>query len=370
MNAWNKIEPDRDTIIVLRNLFFRREPMQSIISKVGLTERVIRRIINERRWTEKRKRYWQMLCRLAYKNQESITSIAKRCGIRETILYRVKREMGLDTQRFDIANKRLTPDIESMMILDYSKGKSSVEVAKKHGFANHKTVLDVLSRHGVQRRSTAKPTDYNIDYFEAIDSHDKAYILGLLLTDGYVIKNYTGIAIQLTREDGYLLERIAEILGPSATIANIDCSSKRKVFSNAKDMIRLNAHCPKMAQDLKQFGMVKNKTKILECPKINTEFLSSFCRGLWDGDGTIGIDKRGYIWCHLSTGSATFAQSFSRFPCEHSFNIRKPTPNHVNWTISPKGGQSDTIEFLSWMYASKGNLYLERKYDGIKDKIN
>lgn len=369
MDAWNKIKPDIDTIRKMRTLFFRKESMQSIVSRVGLTERVIRRIVNERRWIEKRKRYWQMLCRSAYENQESITAIAKRCGIRETILHRIKREMGLDTKRFDIANKRLTPDIEAMMILDYDNGKSSTEIASKYSFSTHKTVLDVLTKHEVQRRSTAKPTDYNIDYFESIDNHDKAYILGLLLTDGYVIKNYTGIAIQLTKEDGYLLQKIAKRLGPSTTVINIDCSSKRKVFVNAKDMFRLNAHCPKMSQDLKKFGMVRNKSKTLKCPDIPKEFLSSFCRGLWDGDGSIGIDKRDNIWCKLNSASDEFLIKLQE-KISQKTNFRPCKNEKCIAVLEPAGGKKQTIDFLRWMYSDKSDLYLERKYDRIKDQID
>lgn len=369
MKAWNKIEIDKKLQRSIRGLFFRKVSMDRIIIEAGLTERVIRRLVNEKNWITKRERYWIMLCNFAYKNNESITAIANRCGIRETILHRIKRNAGIKTKRFDIVNKIITQKIESSMINDYLSGKNSTEIAAKYGFATHKTVLDVLSNHGIKRRSGADFTNYNVNYFENIDDHDKAYILGLLLSDGYVIKNYSGIAIQLSKDDGYILEKIAKRLGPSATVKAINCSAKRKILANSKDMVRLCAHSPKMSQDLKKFGMVRNKSKILKCPSIQKEFLSSFCRGLWDGDGSIGIDKRNNIWCKLNSASDEFLIKLQEH-ISHRTNFRPSKNEKCIAVLEPAGGKKQTIDFLRWMYSDKGDLYLERKYDRIKDKIN
>ena len=65
-------------------------------------------------------------------------------------------------------------------------------------------------------------TYYNEDFFEKIDSLEKAYILGLIMTDGYIIKDYRGVGIQLTEKDGYILRKIAKILGSTNKILHIN----------------------------------------------------------------------------------------------------------------------------------------------------
>jgi len=366
----NRIEVDRSKYIMMRRFYFRKLPVKEIREKAQISNRVFYIIVNENKWITKRYRYHKFLCEWSYRNNISISETAKLVGIKAGILHRVKRKMELPTFRYDIHNKRITKKIEESIIQDYKKGMTSTAVAKNHGFKNHKTVLDVLIKYNLKARLYSDYSDYELNYFNKIDSHDKAYILGLLLTDGYVIKDYRGFGIQLTGKDGYILDRIAKKLGQSTTVIHIDCSGKRKTMTGAKDMKRLNCHCPNMAKDLKKFCMVKRKTHILECPKIYNKYLSSFCRGLWDGDGSVGVNKRGRLWCNLSTCSNFFAFGFIKNNHICNFNIRPPTKKHCNWTIEPKGGRKETISFLKWIYSNKGDLYLGRKYEKVQNYIS
>jgi len=371
--ASNKVILSKEKERKLRKLFFQKKETSLICSEIGISTRVLYRIVNEKNWFKKRERYYLFLIKKAYRNEISIEQICKDAGIRNAeILRRVKRKYGVKTCRFDIANKKMTTAMEKNIIEDYKKEKSSVYLAKKYNFKTSKSILDVLRKYDIKRRPASKITYFNRDYFKKINSHDKAYILGFLLTDGYVIRDHKGIAIQITESDGYILERMAKRLGKSTTITSIDCSKKREKYPNTRDMKRMSCYCPEFALDLKDRGMTKNKTHDLRCPTdILKKYMSSFFRGLWDGDGTISRVKK--TTCRTSLGSASekFIDDLQYFLCEFNFKSSKhKLKNKYFWSIDIMGGHNSVVKFLKWIYKDKGNLYLERKYAKVQDKIN
>ena len=387
MIAWNKKNISFNKKKVLRKLFFQKKDMNSISEKIGISQRVIYRIIKENKWIKKRERYWLYLVKKAYREKKSLRNLCDISGVSSVqILRRIKQKYSIKTQRFDISNKMLSQSIEKKMICDYKKLMSSIDISKKYGFKTPKTVLDVLARYKIKRREAKIITYYNTNYFKKINSHDKAYILGLLLTDGYILKDYIGFGLQLQENDGYVLENIAQRLGQSASVILISCENKRrkairngdkrrkairngdKNFINTKDMKRLTVHNREIAEDLKKLCMVKNKTFVLRCPFIKSEFLSSFFRGAWDGDGTIGIAKTKNIWCKIVSASRLFLEDLKSFDIPYNFVLKEV--NSKFYKLRLIGGNKETIKFLKWIYKDKNDLYLRRKYEKVQNKIN
>jgi intein/homing endonuclease len=305
----------------------------------------------------------------AYANGRSMAYVSKKYGINYEALGKVKRKNNVKTKLFSCHNKRINDNIELEMIKMYKKGKSSNFIAKQFGFKTRNTVLQVLNKHGVKtKKGISDYTKYNADVFKKIDSHDKAYILGLIYTDGYIYKDYRGVCIQLTESDRYLLEKIADFFGESSSVISINCESKRKIMAGAKDMARLGVYCPAIAEDLKKHGVLKNKTYNLSLDaKIPKRYLYSFLRGIIDGDGTLGIAKTKNIWCNISTRSEKFAKDICSLDIPDKF-VRTCNPAG-QWTVRLSGGNEATKSFLKKIYKNKGSLYLKRKYAKIKSQI-
>lgn len=267
-------------------------------------------------------------------------------------------------------NKRNNDDIEEKMIFYYLGGMSSREVAKMFGFKTHKTVLDVLKKHNIKARVGAKATYYNTTFFKKINSHDIAYISGLICADGYIIKDYKGFSIQLQKRDGYILRRIKKRLGKSCSVTKINCQKRRDKGINAQDMLRLNVHNREIAMDLKKMGIVKNKTHILKLnKKIPNKYISSFFRGVIDGDGTVGVAKNGNIWCQIVTASEDFAKDLYNMKTPVPLTIQEPSKNRKTYTVRVAGGNCNTIKFLKWIYNNRSDLFLRRKYEKVQSYI-
>lgn len=367
---WNKRTLNRNDMLILRKMYFQKKLAKEITEKTGLSYVTCSRIYNEHNWYEKRERYYRYLCYLAYTNGMSISKICSIAGCPVIYAVYVKRKYKISTKTFAPYNKRITKNIEDKMVIDYFNGVSSRKLAKKYGFKTGKTVTDVLNKNKISFRHPTKVTNYNTDYFEKIDSHDKAYILGLILTDGYIIKNYNGFAIQLTESDGYLLKKIAKRLGPSSVVSFISCDTKRRTIPGARDMMRLNIHNQKISQNLKSLGVTKNKTyDMVFKNNIPDEFFSAFCRGLWDGDGTFNSYNNKGVQCKIGLASLDFLIGLSDKLDSYGFKNSLHTNNNFHM-LNILGGKHGIKKFLKWMYYEKGDLYLRRKYEKMQNKIN
>lgn len=119
------------------------------------------------------------------------------------------------------------------------------------------------------------------DYFDAIDTPEKAYILGFLIADGHVKESGYGVQVSVKESDGDLLRVIAEEIG---------CDAPLGVTVNHYDgsrMTRLSFYGKKLVSNLNALGVYHDKSKTAVYPAIPSDLERHLVRGLWDGDGYI-----------------------------------------------------------------------------------
>lgn len=281
------------------------------------------------------------------------------------------------THRRTAWNRRLTPEMESSFEQDYVAGMTSPNIARKYGYKTAKTVLDVLAKRGVPRLPAGPRTYYDETFFDQIDDHDKAYMLGMLMTDGYIVRDYAGFGIQLTESDGYILWDFARILNSQHGPYRIDYSKQRLIMPGARDCSRFEIKNRKLATALKRLGVVRRKTKILRYRNVvPNEFLSSFFRGLLDGDGNITITERPLRFeCTLVSASKCFLVDLQKaLSGRFVATIHQVSPTKLTTTptylLRIKGGYEEGKRFATWIYEQKTSLMLKRKYAKVQDKIS
>jgi hypothetical protein len=120
----------------------------------------------------------------------------------------------------------------------------------------------------------------NEDYFENIDTKEKAYWLGFLYADGFIKVEKNGtrrIGISLHRKDEIIINNFIQSI-----CGNID----KKFHRKDKDQFYILLSSKKMVNDLIKQGCVENKTKKFRFPKLDNRCLDlSFLLGYYDGDG-------------------------------------------------------------------------------------
>lgn len=119
-------------------------------------------------------------------------------------------------------------------------------------------------------------------FFDEIDSEEKAYVLGLLYADGNVINAYRNKAfkIKLHIDDRELLIKISNILYGKEVLYEYE--------GNKASTLKISNN--KMIKRLVEIGVVPNKTyKDVLIPSIPAELYRHFIRGMFDGDGTVGV---------------------------------------------------------------------------------
>lgn len=117
---------------------------------------------------------------------------------------------------------------------------------------------DFFEKNNIHKK-TAKIINHGLkeDVFEVIDTEEKAYILGLLKTDGYVKKrkNSYCIGISLKEEDKYMVELIKNFFNASSALYH-DTRPKKCCWA-------FECSSQKIGEDLSHFEIIPNKTYIL-----------------------------------------------------------------------------------------------------------
>ena len=131
----------------------------------------------------------------------------------------------------------------------------------------------------------------NSNYFESVNSRDKAYWLGIMYSDGCVCKRANGsYSISLEMIDKEHVEKFRDALNAVNHKVLTVC---HKNVDNAKLSYAIHIYDQKMAKDLINLGCVPKKSLCLSSiPNIPQEFIYDFIRGFIDGDWCICYNRR------------------------------------------------------------------------------
>jgi hypothetical protein len=96
-------------------------------------------------------------------------------------------------------------DIEKSEILNQRKiGTTEKEISAKFGISLRQ-YYNLLKLNNIEKRPKVSKFNFNEDYFESIDTEDKAYFLGFIVADGSVSDDTNTIKI-IQKETDILYE--------------------------------------------------------------------------------------------------------------------------------------------------------------------
>lgn len=210
---------------------------------------------------------------------------------------------------------------------------------------------------------------YNHDYFSAIDSEDKAYWLGFILADGSVFRgknNSCELSIKLNLGDIEHLKKFNKCINGNNEIItfNRKCNLNDKYY----DGCQIRLYSKKIVDDLSKFGIVQNKSLIVEMPSnIDERYIRHLVRGIFDGDGCItknrrdnGWTKNNYVKCDFTSGSVIFLNQLREKLYEYGIKSYVMKNHDEVWKLII-GGMKNCDTFLHFIY-DDATIYLDRKF--------
>ena len=226
---------------------------------------------------------------------------------------------------------------------------------------------------GCEKLGASRKHHFNENYFDIIDTEDKAYWLGFLYADGNVSygKDKNGerkgctVELSLAEKDKDHLYKFMKCIDAD----NQYPLEKRIISLSNKKYIayRLCLNSVKLGNDLEKHGCVPNKSLILKRPNIEEGLIRHFIRGYFDGDGCITIKSTGYSVVSFCCNSKVFLENLKLYleskniicrnvVCERNSLRKKPI------YILYLSKRENQLKFQNFIYSDK-EIYLTRKYN-------
>ena len=248
-------------------------------------------------------------------------------------------------------------EIEQKIINLYTSGASSVIISKQLD-TNPTTVLKIVRRYGFTPRTTkqtSKRYSFNENFFEKIDTEEKAYWVGFILADGCISRG-KDIIIALKEDDKSHLDKFIKSIDGN----NKYFIGKNNHFGGNYKLARLSIRSKKMYNDLLKWNITERKSLTINPPSIQKHLQRHFWRGVIDGDGHICINNQ-YLYKSLEIGlcgsNAVIRGFINYVGSVLSFNTRLSTDHNI-WRTRTSGKKAKQLCALLYDDAV---VYLDRK---------
>ena len=284
------------------------------------------------------------------KTQEEVASIY---GCEKHVVYTIMKNLGADTRP-----NGFTPNDAAEMYAIYQNGKTLEEIADIYNTDRH-TVGRVLKRNNyvIDR----KTYHFNEHYFDCVNDGDKAYIIGLLWSDGHNDEKRGRITLGLQERDKHILYDINTVMQSDVPLWLSNLHDKNKNWSNS---YRLTFRSKHMSEILASYGMLHNKSLLLTFPEwLDKSLYPHFIRGYMDGDGSIYYSQQKNILRANMVGTKEFLDVVQKI-CDligiKTYLHHKNGQNEVTYSLYTTSNIG-TLTFLDWVYKD-ADLKLHRKY--------
>lgn len=288
-----------------------------------------------------------------YKQGNSMAATGAQYGITAATVKRILAQNNIPSRTNGGIDK--LPDIE--IINKYKSGKTCAEIAKDYNVCLQ-TIVNVLDKNNISRDNIYHNLNLIENYWENIDSFDKAYFLGFMITDGNVYHN--AITLELNVRDEDILHIFSKYTK----------NSNKILHYNRKSKGHFRAFCVKRLKwvnDLAKYGVVPNKTQITFFPEIPENLYPHLIRGMIDGDGWISLKGHQIGFCGSEKcvqGLRDFlVKTLNVFPAKILFT--KSNICQVCWC-----SKKDMLKICEYIYKDKQDCFLQRKYNKYLELIH
>lgn len=240
-------------------------------------------------------------------------------------------------------------NLEEQVINLYKQGNSQYKVAELVGIKRDK-VKYILQKNKIPSDNIYKKYTIGDNYFNQIDSEEKAYWLGFLFADGSVRNNEKEFEFALNYKDEYHIQKMLNCMG-----------SNHIIYKTREDLRRVVIWSPQICKDLINYGCIPNKSLVKEFPynKISNDLIHHFIRGYFDGNGYICLDT---YHNQYTIGFSSTKEFLTGIILNLDLHYNKMQRNgDVNNYNLKYAGNNVSKKALNKLY-SNATIYLDRKY--------
>ena len=258
--------------------------------------------------------------------------------------------------------KKLSKEQELQLVEEYRKGTPVVELMAKYGYKTKKSIADKVKKYypdeyeNIVKEAQSGRRGYTYSLSELTSPFD-AYLVGLLLTDGYVLSDRDGLGLDMTDED--VIAFVANTIGTKYTSYDIE---------NKKTHYRVLITIPGISEEAERFGIVPRKSNIVPEPQLmekERKFLPYIIRGIIDGDGSVAKTSYGGSQFFIVTKSEAFANWIKKV-LENDFFM-----DDISIRISNEGlyrietaNQYNILKLIALVYNKPFGM--NRKYNNLR----
>lgn len=233
------------------------------------------------------------------------------------------------------------------------------EIANNLGFTERQV------RGKINGLGLSKLRQFDKKYFKNIDDQHKAYWLGFIYADGYLVhndknRNYE-LGISIHYDDRYILNELNNHIGGIHKIVESIKHRKFNGYEYDSHVSTLRIYSKEIVCDLESKNILPNKTNKKQYPIVDQRYFWEFIRGFMDGDGCICLSKGR---CSLSFTNSN--DDFLNYLRDEIFKL-----TNIQGSIYKEKdkkyklyyyNQEDLKIILNKIYENKDCEYLERKY--------
>lgn len=309
-----------------------------------------------------------------YNGGMSCYKIAKELNVGNTTVNRHLKKLGFNVSEGHRKNDNGLVKEKTQEVIDlFNSGIGCYKLAKQFE-TTESTILRILHKNNIKIRGPKK-YNCNENFFENIDTKEKAWVLGLWLSDGCNVFELNTISVSMIDLD--VIEKIKKLIGFDGPIIE---NKPRKSHHKIQYSIRI--YSKKMCADLNKLGCGPRKSFNVDCNlDLSDELFKSLLLGESDGDGGFTIDKKTNRWIWKVIGSVQFINRIRNKLIQIldiSGSYFEKRYSKGNLAILAIGGAHQLYKFTNWLYSDqpysmdrKRNQYLEfKKFYETKHKID
>ena len=340
-------------------------PLRQIAREIGRPDMTVRRVLEsegvsfgEPKTTNRRSspETEAHVLRL-YDQGLSWAEINKRAGVTSVTVSKILSRNGHDPDRKPEGTEGKAEVITAL----YDAGRSTREIGQMLGHSKS-TINAVVASNGGKLRKIEGCE--NPDFFDVIDTPEKAYWLGFISADGCIVttaRHPEGdhLAVQLSAKDrGHLLKLKA------ALAANAGVHT-RAVEGSSRRLTSLSVGSRRLTGALLALGITPRKSATLQPWSGPEHLMPHYWRGMVDGDGSLARKGDG-IYTVFLCGSEAVVQAFTEWAGEVCGTKAKPYIHSNIWYIAVSG-RHQVPKLVRALYED-APVSLDRKQE-IADRI-